>query len=330
MKKSNPSLSGKTVVITGASSGVGRATALAFAKKGAHLVLAARGEEALQSVAQACEELGAPVRVIQTDVSVAEEVQRLAEQATQINGRIDVWVNNAGVLALGPLEETPAEVIDGVIKTNLLGYLHGAHAVLPIFKKQKKGILINNISIGGWVAAPYGAAYTASKFGLRGLTEALQGEVSNFPHIHICALYPGFQATPGIKHAANYMGVAVSTPPPAFDPNKLARSIVRIAEEPQNAAYTDWSAVVARAAYGLFPALTRNLMGSMMRFVRKEAKEIPTGSGNVLHPISQDMRIHEKAPAQRKLAKAKLLGAAALGATVLWMALRRKAAVAVE
>lgn len=325
MKKSHPSLSGKTVVITGASSGIGRATALAFAKKGANLVLAARGEEALKSIAQSCEELGATVRFHQTDTSVAEEVQRLAEQATQINGRIDVWVNNAGVLALGPLEKTPAEVIDGVIKTNLLGYIHGAHAVLPIFKKQKRGVLINNISIGGWVAAPYGVAYSASKFGLRGMAEALQGELAEFPEIYVCALYPGFQTTPGVLHAANYMGMELTTPPPSFDPNKLAHSIVKVAENPQNASYTDWSTVFARAAYGLFPTLTRTIMGSMMRFVKKEAPATPPTAGNVLHPLSQAMRIQERTPAQRKLKKMKVLSAAALGATALWLVLRPKA-----
>lgn len=322
MKKSNTSLSGKTVVITGASSGVGRATAIAFAKKGANLVLAARGEEALQSIAEACEALGVQVLRLQTDVSVAEEVQRLADAATQLNGHIDVWVNNAGVLALGPFEQMPADVLDQVIKTNLLGYMHGARAVLPIFKKQKRGVLINNISIGGWVAAPYGAAYSASKFGLRGLTESLQGELAAYPHIHVCGLYPGFQDTPGIKHAANYLGVEVSTPPPNFDPNKLAHSIVKIAANPENAAYTDWSAVFARAAYALFPSFTRNIMGTMMRFVQKEADSKATTSGNILHPVDHDMRIEGESPAHRKIKKAKILGAAALGGAALWWILR--------
>ncbi len=318
------SLSQKTVVITGASSGVGRAAALAFARKGANLALAARGAEALQSIAQECEALGAKVLSIQTDMAKAEDVQRLAEQALQHNGRIDVWVNNAGVLALGALDETPAEVIDGVIGTNLLGYLHGAHAVLPIFKAQKAGILINNISIGGWVAAPYGAAYTASKYGLRGMVEALQGEVAKFPNIHICALYPGFQSTPGIKHAANYLGVELTTPPPAFDPNKLAASMVSVAENPVNATYPDWSAVFAKTAYTLFPSLTRNIMGSMMRFAKKKGTPTEKSAGNTLGPVAHDMRIQEKKGVPSKARQAKMLGAATLGAVALWMIVRPK------
>ena len=193
MQKSLPNLrpmQGKTVVITGASSGVGRAAALEFAKAGAHLVLAARGLEGLQTIQESCQKWGGDIRIQQTDVTVSEEVAQLAAVASQVTGVIDVWVNNAGVLAVGPLEEMPAAVIGSVIKTDLLGYIYGAHAVLPYFKKQKRGVLINNISIGGFVPAPFGTAYTAAKFGLRGMVEALAGELARFPDIHVCALYP--------------------------------------------------------------------------------------------------------------------------------------------
>jgi NADP-dependent 3-hydroxy acid dehydrogenase YdfG len=324
MKKAAPSLSGKTVVITGASSGVGRATAIAFAKKGANLVLAARGADALQSIADSCTALGVRAIPIQTDMTIAKEVTRLAEQALQLNGRIDIWVNNAGVLALGALDEMPADVIDGVIKTNLLGYLHGARAVLPVFKKQQKGTLINNISIGGWVAAPYGAAYTASKYGLRGMVEALQGEVNTFPHIHICALYPGFQDTPGVKHAANYLGVQPANPPLNFNPNRLAAAIVNVALRPTTSTYPDWSAVLARGAYALFPGLTRTIMAGLMRLAQRKGTPSNTYPGNVLHPVAHDMRIQAKTSSQRIARKAKMLTAAAIGATVLWMVMRPK------
>ncbi|MDR6486781.1 NAD(P)-dependent dehydrogenase (short-subunit alcohol dehydrogenase family) [Chryseobacterium vietnamense] len=188
-----PPFFGETVVITGASSGIGKATAEAFAEQGADLVLAARGEEALTETAELCRKLGATVIAVPTDTSVAEDVQNLVREALEFTGKIDYWVNNAGVLAFGKFEEIPVDVSDQIVKTNLLGYMHSAHAVLPVFKKQKKGVLLNNISIGGWMPAPYGTAYTASKFGVRGMVETLQGEVSDFPDIHICALYPGFQ-----------------------------------------------------------------------------------------------------------------------------------------
>src|SRR5690606_24854421 len=141
------SLKGKVVVITGASSGVGLAAAEAFAQEGCHLVLAARGEEALEAAAMRCLELGAVAMTVPTDMSVAKEVQLLTEEALEYNGRIDVWVNNAGVMATGKFEDMPVDTLDQVIKTNLLGYMHGARFVLPIFRKQEYGVLINNISI---------------------------------------------------------------------------------------------------------------------------------------------------------------------------------------
>ncbi len=244
-----PPFFGETVVITGASSGIGKATAEAFAEQGADLVLAARNEEALKETAEICRSLGVAVLAVPTDVSVAEEVAHLVNEALQFSGKIDYWVNNAGVLAFGKFEEIPVDVTDQIIKTNLLGYMHSAHAVLPIFKRQKKGVLLNNISIGGWMPAPYGTAYTASKYGIRGMTETLQGEVSDFPDIHICALYPGFQKSSGIEHAANYSGIKLSTPPPSFDPRKLAASIVKTAKNPQEASYPDWSAIVFKGLY---------------------------------------------------------------------------------
>lgn len=141
------SLEGKTVVITGASSGVGRAAAEAFALEGCRLILAARGQEGLDETVAICHDVDAIALAVPTDVSDAEQVQHLAQQALQFNGRIDIWINNAGVMATGKLEDMPWQAVDQIVKTNLLGYLHGAHSVLPIFKRQGEGILINNISI---------------------------------------------------------------------------------------------------------------------------------------------------------------------------------------
>lgn len=132
------SLAGKTVVITGGSSGVGRATAEAFALEGCNVVIAARGKEALDETVSLCRDLGAISLGVVTDVSVAEDVQKLAEEALQFNGRIDIWVNNAGVMSSGKFEEIPMEINEQVIKTNLFGYMHGAYSVLPIFKNRKK------------------------------------------------------------------------------------------------------------------------------------------------------------------------------------------------
>ncbi|MCC3215122.1 SDR family oxidoreductase [Chryseobacterium sp. X308] len=313
-----PPFFGETVVITGASSGVGKATAEAFAEQGADLVLAARGEEALIETAELCRKLGATVIAVPTDTSVAEDVQNLVREALEFSGKIDYWVNNAGVLAFGKFEEIPVDISDQIVKTNLLGYMHSAHAVLPVFKKQKKGVLLNNISIGGWMPAPYGTAYTASKFGVRGMVETLQGEVSDFPDIHICALYPGFQKSSGIEHAANYSGIKLSTPPPSFDPRKLAASIVKTAKNPTEASYPDWSAVVFKNLYEMFPGIIRYVSSAGMRMIMKKANKAENTGGNVRQSSSGNMGIDGKTllSVSKKpliLAGAGIIGALAVG-----------------
>src|SRR5690606_42060872 len=265
----NISLKGKTVVITGASSGIGRAAAEAFAIRGCNMVLAARGKEGLEETLRLCHDLEVPAIAVPTDVSVSEQVQQLAEQALQFNGRIDIWINNAGVMATGRLEDMPTTAIEQIIKTNLLGYLYGAHAVLPYFKKQNEGILINNISIGGWMPAPYGTAYAASKYGTRGMVEGLQGEVSDYPNIHICALYPGIQRSTGNMHSAKYSGFSSKIPPISFDPRELAAAMVQTAKYPRKEVYTDWSSVLFKTVYRMFPKTVINSVSSSTRTMMK-------------------------------------------------------------
>ncbi len=276
-------LANKTVVITGASSGIGKAAAIAFAREGARLVLAARGRQGLEDTAAKSYRAGArDVHIVVTDISDVAQVKRLADEALSHTGYVDYWINNAGVLSFGKFENTPVEVIDQVIKTNLLGYMYSAHALLPIFKKQGKGVLINNISIGGWIPAPFGTTYTASKYGIRGLVEGLQAEVSAYPDIHICALYPGFQRSAGIGHAANYSGIPLSTPPPAFDPAGLADAMVKLAKHPVAASYPDWFGFLFKRLYQLCPSLIRSVSAAAMRAVFKLAGNANDSSGNVL------------------------------------------------
>ncbi len=313
-------LNGRTVVITGASSGIGRAAAEAFAREGCNIVLAARGREALDETAQLCRDLGAVALAVPTDVSVAGDVQQLAQTALQFNGRIDVWVNNAGVMATGMLEDMPIEAVDQIIKTNLLGYLHGAHTVLPIFKKQQDGVLINNISIGGWMPAPYGTAYSASKYGVRGMVESLQGEVSHFPNIHVCAMYPAIQRSTGNMHSAKYSGFSSKIPPLSFDPRVLAAAMVKTAKYPRKEVYTDWSSVLFKTVYGMFPKTVVNTASAAMRMMMK--RDAPEGTnGNILTPSAEPHRIYGETmlPPPSKTSKLIMLsGLLAAGAVMLW------------
>src|SRR3712207_1786214 len=149
------------VVITGASSGIGKATALAFARQGARLVLAARRAEALEATAQECRQLGAHALPVPTDVTDEVAVQALADAAIEAHGRIDVWFNNVGTGVVGPYWEAPLALQKQVVEANLFGTLHGTYAVLPHFLRQRSGVLVNMISMGGWSPTPFAATYAA-------------------------------------------------------------------------------------------------------------------------------------------------------------------------
>jgi short-subunit dehydrogenase len=296
MRTENPvtskALDQKTVVITGASSGAGRAAAIRFAARKCNLVLASRNEEELAKVGEDCEALGANVLVVPTDVSNSEAVQQLANKADEFIGGIDVWINNAGVLAVGAFTDIPMIVHEQVLKTNLGGFMNGAYAVLPMFKKQGYGIIINNISVGGFLPVSYGASYSASKFGLRGFFEALQGELSPYPHIYVCNMYPAFLDTPGIQHAANYTGVYAKPAPPVFDPMNLADAMVRLAQHPRNSTTVDVATPFLKIAYALVPGMTRRIMEKVMRTYFSKAPAMPPTPGNVFMPVTYGNAVH--------------------------------------
>jgi short-subunit dehydrogenase len=309
----------KTIVITGASSGVGRSAAMEFALHGANLVLAARNEDMLYEVAAECGELGANVLVVVTDVTDPKAMINLANAANDWQNKIDIWINNAGVLAAGDFDVTPMEVHQQVIETNLLGYLNGAHAVIPFFKKQQHGILINNISIGGYLPVPYGAGYTASKFGLRGFSEALKGELTTWPDIHICDMFPAFLDTPGMQHAGNYTGKVLRPAPPVYDPMRVAQAMVKVAINPKSNTYVGSASLLLKLSHALFPELTTKITGMVMRKYFKVADPITSTSGNLFNTVDYAMSTNGgygltgKPKAHRKYIGAALLAGFAVG-----------------
>jgi short-subunit dehydrogenase len=180
---------GYTALITGGSEGIGKAIALLMANKGYDLVLAARHAERLEATAEEIKALGRDVLTVPTDVRDAEQVNVLVQKALTHYGSIDVLVNNAGIYISGPAEEFSLNDWHQAIDTNLWGYIHTIHALLPHFLQRGSGTIINISSIGGKVPIPYLTPYTTSKFAVTGLTEALHSELAP-KGIHVCGIYP--------------------------------------------------------------------------------------------------------------------------------------------
>jgi NAD(P)-dependent dehydrogenase (short-subunit alcohol dehydrogenase family) len=228
-------LSDSVVVITGASSGIGRATALAFAREGASVVLAARREQPLLSAAAECEALGGRALAVPTDVTDEGAVKELARRAVEHFGRIDVWVNNAAVGLFSRFEEAPMDAYRRVIEIDLFGYIYGARAALPYFREQGSGVLINNSSVVARASQPYTSAYVISKFGVRALGESLREELSldGAKDIHVCTVMPASIDTPFFQHAANYTGRAAKALNPVYGAERVAQTMVRCAKRPK-------------------------------------------------------------------------------------------------
>lgn len=280
------SLRGATVVITGATSGIGRATAQEFARHGARLVLAARRHEVLQDVVDECRRLGAPdALAVPTDTTNANAVHQLARAAVRFGqGRLDVWVNNAGSGAIGQFDATPLEAHEQVIRLNLLGYLYGAYAALPYFRRQGRGTLINVVSLGAWVPEPYTVAYSASKFGLRGMMDTLRVELTETPGIQVCDVHPAYIDTPGFQHGANFTGRVIKPAPPVFPPQQVAEAVVRLVHQPRPHTMVGWTAPVFRWLYALAPGLTRRTSMRLFRRYLNQAQPAPITQGSLFEP----------------------------------------------
>jgi len=225
-------LRGAVVVLTGASSGIGRAAAQLFASRGAKLVLAARHREALDEAVRLCELRGAEAIAVPTDVRVEAQVEALRDAAVARFGRIDVWVNDAAVYMMGPLERVPSEQVRALFETNVMGVVHGCKAALSQFRRQNSGTLISVGSVAGKTVYAQASAYCASKHAVHALMAALRQELVGTP-IEACVVAPATVDTPLFDHAANYTGRQIVAMPPVYPVERVARAVVGCAERPR-------------------------------------------------------------------------------------------------
>lgn len=279
---------GTTVVITGASSGIGRGCALRLAGLGAHVVLAARRGSVLDALAEEIVAAGGSATAVVTDVSDPAAVGRLAAAAVEERGGIDVWVNNVGVGALGLFWDVPVQDHARVVEVNVLGTIYGAHAAMQQFRAQGRGVLLNVGSIESEVPLAYQSSYAASKAAVlslgRGLAEELRitGEEST---IKVGTIMPWAVDTPWWTHAANYTGHA-----PRMlamdDPEVVVDAVVEACTSPKVKHPAGGKARAAHVSHDLFPALTKRLSARVIDRELDRGAPVPDTTGSLHQPMA--------------------------------------------
>jgi NAD(P)-dependent dehydrogenase (short-subunit alcohol dehydrogenase family) len=224
----------KVVVITGASSGIGRATALKLSRQGHTVVAAARRLQALEELVESCRQLGGKAPMAYAlDVANQDEVDRMATTVKEKYGRIDVWVSNASVALFGHFEDIPMEDFRRVMDVNVYGNVHSARAAARIFRQQGFGNMILISSTVGVTGQPFSTPYSISKAAIRNLGFCLEQEFSDMEDVHFCVVRPSSIDTPLFNTAANYMGKVLKAPEPLLPAEAVADKIADLMKNPK-------------------------------------------------------------------------------------------------
>lgn len=323
------------VVITGASSGIGRATATRLARQGANLVLAARRGHELEAVAAECREHGAGCLVVPTDVADEDAVQRLADRALGEFGRIDVWINDAAVSAFGPFEATPPEVYRRVIETNLFGCIHGTRAALRRFRDRGRGTVINVGSVVSHLPQPWASAYVVSKHGILALDRCIRQELQlqGERDIHVVTILPSTIDTPLFDNAANYTGRRVVPMPPINDPDLVAQAIEGAIRRPRREIPVGRASRSGEIMARFVPGTAERVMAEQVDRKHLAEASAPASSGNVLAPGPVPGTVYGGWGARSPVAKAASTAlttgmALGLGALALYAGVRATQALA--
>jgi short-subunit dehydrogenase len=320
-------LSDSTIVVTGASSGVGRAAALRLAKKGATVVVAARRSHELRSLAEECRSHGTDALAVPTDVSDAEAVEQLARTTIENFGRIDGWVNNAAVLMFSRVEDAHPDDLQRLIETNILGYLYGARAVVPWMREQGEGTIVNVGSVLSVVPAPYLSAYVMSKAAALALSGCLRTELRDAPSIKVGTVLPGAIDTPFFQHAANRTGYRPQPLKPTYSVDRVGRAVVSCLRHPRKEIYVGAFPRVTASGYRLSRTLVEPKIARAVQEGHFSDERVEPTSGNLHLPMSEGGDASggwQDGSSVRKIGAAAAAASAAAAAAAL--AIRRKAA----
>jgi short-subunit dehydrogenase len=276
-----------TYVVTGASSGIGRSVARELGRHGANVVLAARRTARLEQVAHEVRSVGGEPLVVTTDVSDPDAVMRLAALTVERFGRVDVWINNAGVTAIGRFREIPVEDHARLIDVNLKGVIYGSHVALHQFDAQGGGTLVNVGSLLSQVPLANQASYSASKAAILSLGRALNEELrldGADDVIRVVTILPWAVDTPIWEHAANYSGHDPRMS--AMDePERVARTIIKASLSGRAEVAVGWKARGVRLVNRAFPGITRRTAANIYQSQLDDAAPQPVTRGALHEPM---------------------------------------------
>lgn len=283
-------LSGSTAVITGATSGIGRETALEFARNGVNVVVAGRREERLAELVREIESRGGKALSVTTDVADQGQVENLISKSLERFARIDILVNNAGVGLAARFDQMSIEDFRRLMDVNFWGAVYACKAALPVMKKQQEGgVIINVSSIMGKRGVPFETAYCASKFALAGFSESLRTEVMT-DKIDVSTIFPGAVETEIFETSANHTGLEIPGNIPKFPAREMARVIVQTAWFPQPEVVMALDAAAIDFFNRFAPALVDMALAWSVPFIegmRRGSSKPTAGSGNLYNPTKK-------------------------------------------
>lgn len=313
---------GKIVVVTGASSGIGRAAAHEFARQGATLVLAARGHDSLEAAAAECRALGAEAVAIPTDVADEHQVKDLVATTTTRFGGIDVFVGNAGLFVYGLFDQTPVESFKRVVDTNLYGHVNAVKALVPHWKQRGTGTYVLVGSIQSLLSAPYQAAYVTSKHAALGLVDTLGDEFAG-TGIRFTALLPSTIDTPIYQNGANYTGKTSHPLPPTVSVERAGRAVVTAALHPKRYRFVGRIQASLVPLQYVFPGLFHKITKPMVETFALRGKGAPT-DGNLHAPADAANATNGGWVAKRRRVTRPLVWAGAVAAVAAVVLNRRR------